>query len=459
MITLRRLDSQAIENSKDLLSPIVGKNKPKAVQPKQETRDLVQQSKDAESQSDTIASLQKTIGELNRSVCDKQDRITELEQAERQSARALQQGSEVQCRLTKARQEATAVQRQLTEVQHRLTEARQQTTDTQHQLAEARREAGQAQCQLAEVQRQLAESQQQAEEAHQRADDIEDDLRDAEHRLTTSDRVFQDVLQRIMGHIPQSQPFWVVQRAEVTLTDEEIGTGGWASVKVAIFRGQRVAAKCLHQQIVSAHNIRLFTREMNMAAQARHPNLLQFIGAVMEGTPIILTELLPTSLRRIMEQGTRLTRQQIVSISCDVARALNYLHLSTPDPIVHRDLSSANVLLEPCGGNWKAKVSDYGSANFVRYAATAVPGNPLYGAPEANDPTKHSPKMDVFSFGVMLVEMVAGELPDNREELIRTHMQDWPDMVRIVRACTRREPHRRPTMNELITDLKGLNVE
>ena len=248
MITLRRLDSQAIENSKDLLSPIVGKNKPKAVQPKQEMRDLVQRSKDAESQSDTIASLQKTIGKLNRSVCDKQDRITELEQAERQSARALQQGSEVQ---------------------RQLTEAQQQTTETQHQLTEARREADQAQCQLAEVQRQLAESQQQAEEAHQRADDIEDDLRDAEHRLTTSDRVFQDVLQRIMGHIPQSQPFWVVQRAEVTLTDEEIGTGGWASVKVAIFRGQRVAAKCLHPQIVSAHNIRLFTREMNMAAQSK----------------------------------------------------------------------------------------------------------------------------------------------------------------------------------------------
>ena len=126
---------------------------------------------------------------------------------------------------------------------------------------------------------------------------------------------------------------------------------------------------------------------------------------------------------------------------------------------MHRDLSSANVLLEPCGENWKAKVSDYGSANFVRYAATAVPGNPLYGAPEANDPTKHSPKMDVFSFGVMLVEMVAGELPDNREELIRTHMHDWPDMVRMVRACTRREPQRRPTVNELIADLRGLNVE
>ena len=504
MMALRGSNKQAIETKGSLLSPTAAsvkqRKKPKevpSIKAQQEENNIVQQSESTDRQSDeyrlTIAHLEKTNSELNRSVHEKQDRITELEQeattvqhqlveAQGQLTEARREASQSRSQLTATRQEANQAQRQLADVrqeasrsrsqltatrqeanqaQRQLANVRQEASRSRSQLTEARQEANQAQRQLAETQHQLAEAQHQAEEAHQRTDDIEHDLRDAEHRLTTSDRVFQDVLQRIMGHVPQSQPFWVVQRAEVTLTDEEIGTGGWASVKVAIFRGQRVAAKCLHPQIVSAHNIRLFTREMNMAAQARHPNLLQFIGAVMEGTPIILTELLPTSLRHIMEQGTRLTRQQIVSISCDVARALNYLHLSTPDPIVHRDLSSANVLLDPYAGieGWRAKVSDYGSANFVRYAATAVPGNPLYGAPEANDPTKHSPKMDVFSFGVMLVEMVAGELPDNREELIRTHMHHWPDMVRMVRACTRHEPQRRLTMNELITDLRGLNVE
>ena len=74
---------------------------------------------------------------------------------------------------------------------------------------------------------------------------------------------------------------------------------GRASVRVAHFRGQCVAAKFLH-------NIRLFIREMNMAAQARHPNLLQFIGATMDDTPIILTEFMLTSLRRILEQGVHL---------------------------------------------------------------------------------------------------------------------------------------------------------
>ena len=91
-----------------------------------------------------------------------------------------------------------------------------------------------------------------------------------------------------------------------------------------------MAAKCLHNQIISAHNVRLFTREMNMAAHARHPNLLQFIGATMDNNPIILTELMPTSLRRVLEEGNPLSHGQIVSIALDVARALNYLHLSSP---------------------------------------------------------------------------------------------------------------------------------
>ena len=300
----------------------------------------------------------------------------------------------------------------------------------------------------------VKELEEEVAESHQHLTDVEQQLREAEHRLTNSDQVFQDIFQRLLGQIPQSQPHWVVQRKEIALTGEELGTGGWASVKVALFRGQRLAAKCLHHQIISAHNIRLFTREMTMAAQARHPNLLQFIGATMDNNPIILTELMPTSLRRILEQGVRLTRAQIISIASDVARALNYLHLNTPDPIIHRDISSANVLLEETGDDgYKAKVSDYGSANFSRYTATAGPGNPLYSAPESGDPRRQSVKMDVYSFGLLLVEMCSGELFDDHEELIRTRVGDWPDMVGVIRPSIHRDPKRRPNMSDVITQL------
>ena len=93
----------------------------------------------------------------------------------------------------------------------------------------------------------------------------------------------------------------MVRREEVELTEETLGTGGWGEVKVANFRGLRVAAKFLHKVIISNYNRRQFSREMAMAAKIRHPNMLLFIGATREGEAVILTEIMPTSLRRELE--------------------------------------------------------------------------------------------------------------------------------------------------------------
>ena len=89
---------------------------------------------------------------------------------------------------------------------------------------------------------------------------------------------------------------WVVRREEIQVTGQEIRRGAWAAVSVATFRGAHVAAKVIHQEIVCQYNNKFFKREMNMAARIRHPNLLQFIGATVEGELIILTELMHTSL-------------------------------------------------------------------------------------------------------------------------------------------------------------------
>ncbi len=156
-----------------------------------------------------------------------------------------------------------------------------------------------------------------------------------------------------------------------------------------------------------------------MAARIRHPNLLQFIGAALEGEMVILMELMPTSLRRELESRQKdnlMPLEQVTVIGGDVARALNYLHLMKPQPLIHRDISSANILLQPLPGNcWRAKVSDYGTVKLLQELETGCPGNPSYSAPEANDPTKQSPKMDIFSFGVLLLEMLTGEFPGSDE--------------------------------------------
>lgn len=255
--------------------------------------------------------------------------------------------------------------------------------------------------------------------------------------------------------LDQLETQWVIQRSEIQLTGPELGRGGWATVSVALFRGTRVAAKSIHNQIISHHNRQLFIREMNMAARIRHPNLVQFVGATQEGEMIILTELMPTSLRRELEREHRMSTKQVRSISLDVVRALNYLHLMKPDPIIHRDISSANVLLEPApNDSWKAKVTDYGSVNFLQRLQTVGPGNPTYAAPEANDPSLQSPKMDIFSFGILLIEMLTGELPPSNARYRTMGSIQHTQLLTLIRRCLSEKRENRPSASDMIVDIQ-----
>ena len=255
-------------------------------------------------------------------------------------------------------------------------------------------------------------------------------------------------------------PHWVVQRDEVQMTQEFLGKGAFGEVRVGIFRGTKVAVKCLHDVIISEYNCYLFSREMDIASYVRHPNLLQFIGATRVGNPVILTELMPTSLRKEMEKSP-LTRLQILTISCGVASALNYLHLWKPQPILHRDVNSANVLLEPSGnGQWKGKLCDYGSANFLHWIHTISPGNPAYAAPESEYPNLHSPAMDVYSFGVLLIEMATHRIPSGflSQQIQSIQSIQWPSIKSLIKDCTSHNPQFRPTIEQVLHDLKNSEI-
>ena len=176
---------------------------------------------------------------------------------------------------------------------------------------------------------------------------------------------------------------WVIPRDEIQITDKCLGRGGWGSVNEGTYCGCTVAVKEIHELILSPHNIRRFEREMNIASKCRHPHLLQFIGAAIdEGSPLFVTELMEKSLRALLEQR-QLSETEIRVISLDVARALDYLHQKKREPIIHRNVSSANVLLWRQGDQWRAKVSDYGTANFIQQTMTVAPGAMIYSAPEA----------------------------------------------------------------------------
>ena len=289
----------------------------------------------------------------------------------------------------------------------------------------------------------LQETTQLLEEANQRAQDAESAGRDFERRA------FEELARGREGE------HWILQREEIVFTERELGRGGWGVVKVAKFRGINVAAKQLFEQISQFYRL-LFIREMNMAARIRHPNLVQFIGATLDREPIILAELMSTSLRSVLERGP-ISHAQVVSISLDGARALNYLHLMQPDPIIHRDISSANVLLDPLPDNcWKAKISDYGSVNLLQQLNTVGPGSPVYAAPEASTPVLQSPKMDIFSFGILLIEMLTDTFPEvaSRDRLIGSIQH--PSFVTLIRRCLTPEKDNRPSATEIIAELSEM---
>ena len=199
---------------------------------------------------------------------------------------------------------------------------------------------------------------------------------------------------------------WIIRREEVILSGKSLGVGAWGKVYEGTFRGCQVAVKQIHDLILSPHNRRLFEREMSIASRCRHPHLLQFIGATNDdGSPLFVTELLDTDLRNVLTQRA-LHHEEIVCLALDIAKGLNYLHLNKPFPIMHRDISSSNVLLWRRDDSWRAKLSDYGAANFMRQYMTSNPGARIYAAPESLT-SQQSPKVRTrlsFDFNLLTNE-------------------------------------------------------
>ena len=277
---------------------------------------------------------------------------------------------------------------QRTHFQAQLLEKEAEITNLRREKAEREEYA---QRQLREMSQRLADVQGQLQQRDQEANNLQNQVTALERQLRVKDQEVNELeislstTQQVLNENPRQQaPEWIISRDQIQLTDKCLGRGAWGSVVEGKYRGCVVAVKQIHEMILSPHNRRLFEREMNIASRCRHPYLLQFIGATNdEGSPLFVSELMESSLRALLGQQS-LSSTEVSVISLDVALALNYLHLKEPSPIIHRDISSANVLLWRQANRWRGKLSDYGTANFMQQTMTVGPGAMIYSAPEAH---------------------------------------------------------------------------
>ena len=368
----------------------------------QQLREMKEQLREKNEQEEN---LQRQLRESEQQLREKNDQKENLQRQLRESEQQLREKNDqkenlhrqlrgMEQQLIESNEQEEDLQRQLREVGQQLTNCQGQLqekdlreTSLQEQLREKELEQENSQRRLREMEQRLTNCEEQIREKEDESAHLEQQVTVLERQLGAKDEELNELelslstaQQTISEQRRQEVCDWVIPRGETQMTNKCLGRGGWGSVNEGTYCGCTVAVKQIHELILSPHNRRLFEREMKIASRCRHPCLLQFIGATNdEGSPLFVTELMETSLRALLEQR-QLSEIEICVISLDVSRALYYLHQKN---IVHRDVSSANVLLWRQGDHWSAKVSDYGTAKFMQQTMTVAPGALIYSAPES----------------------------------------------------------------------------
>ena len=206
--------------------------------------------------------------------------------------------------------------------------------------------------------------------------------------------------------------------------EDSLGIGSYGAVYRAKYGELPCAAKILHPIFFQTNDpagqriVQRFHQECDFLRAVKHPNIVQYLGVTTDedsGLPILLMELLDESLTNFLEKSRNPLPYHIQLNLCqDIALAIAYLHFKG---IVHRDLSSNNVLL--VAGS-KAKVTDFGMSRLdeatgrvTRHSLTNLPGTQVYMPPEAFlEPPQYTNKIDCFSFGTLIIQMITRLFPD-----------------------------------------------
>ncbi|GJV68526.1 kinase-like domain, phloem protein 2-like protein [Tanacetum coccineum] len=213
-------------------------------------------------------------------------------------------------------------------------------------------------------------------------------------------------------------------------TKKYLGSGTYGKVYAAdlevsldkseIPKKRTVAIKCIEDSKPGKEG---FYTEIELLTSCKHPNIVSLLGFCNDGPNMILVfeyasnKSLDNYLGGSTDNSINLTWIQRLKICIDIARGLNYLHTRDEDDekkIVHRDLKSGNVLL---GDNWVAKIADFGLSKFNRvdeegktYKTNTIAGTEVYMCPEYRRSGRLKREIDIYSLGVVLLEILSGKL-------------------------------------------------
>ncbi|KAA8515547.1 hypothetical protein F0562_018842 [Nyssa sinensis] len=270
----------------------------------------------------------------------------------------------------------------------------------------------------------------------------------------------------------------------------KIGQGGFGSVYYAELRGEKAAIKKMDMQASKE-----FLAELKVLTHVHHLNLVRLIGYCVEGSLFLVYEFIENGNlgQHLRGSGNEpLPWSSRVQIALDSARGLEYIHEHTVPVYIHRDIKSANILIDK---NFRAKVADFGLTKLTEVGSaslhTRLVGTFGYMPPEYARYGDVSPKIDVYAFGVVLYELISAKeaivktnevitesqglvslfesilnQPDPREDLCKLvdprlgddyHLDSVRKMAYLAKACTQENPQLRPSMRSMVVALMTLS--
>ena len=273
----------------------------------------------------------------------------------------------------------------------------------------------------------------------------------------------------------------------IQLTGKILGKGSDATVKEVNWVGTSCAAKQLHEILLEDDSpggakrfVDNFEKECLTWSKLIHPHIVQFLGVYVSSTsriPMLILEKMDTSLRHFLENHTKedFALPDKIYVLRQVAQALSYLHSRSP-PLVHHDLSPNNILLNEV--SLQAKVTDFGMTRAMDPSKmsrkSSVKGTQAFMSLEALvDPPKYDEKLDVFSYGNVIITTVTHKWPNpgpptkykgkklvgisefHRREQYLVHFTPTESEVFLpmVRSCLENRPIQRPTSIQLVTQM------